>query len=133
MGKGGRLSRSRHSGPSDRRERVTERYLAPGSSDEHGARNGKGAASGEEFTTKPGASANQEKEKKTGARCELQRSGGAPDDRRSGRRRSERSKVPRHAGGNSRFVSFQNQMVAFCRMPTAKRPRTTDTGVIPDS
>src|SRR5690606_28645898 len=53
------------------RERVTERHPGPRKQrrarrGEHGARSGKSAASGEEFTTKPGASEDQDKEEMQG-------------------------------------------------------------------
>ena len=84
----------------EERKRVTERHRYPEHSEEQSAiavcDERDNAASGEEPATKAGATENKDQEERAGARCELQRSGGAPDDRRSGRRWSERSKVPRY-------------------------------------
>ena len=57
-------SRTGRSGPSDRRERVTERHHCPVNSDEHGAkhdaRSGMEQLQARSGTTKPGASVNQD-------------------------------------------------------------------------
>jgi len=60
------------------------------------ARSGGDAAGGEEETTRPGASEDQDQEEKCRGSVRVKRSGGAPDARRSGRRRSGASTVPRH-------------------------------------
>ncbi len=95
-----------HSGPSDRRERVTERHPTPGSSDEHDAGSmvrgvSRVAADGEEFTTKPGASSRQGPGREAGTLCECSgvkehRTGG-----RSGRRWSRASTLPRYCVSRS--------------------------------
>jgi len=85
------------------------------------ARSEKGAAGGEEFTTKPGASEIQDQEETRRGSVRVKRSGGAPDDRRSGRRRSGASTLPRHkepinprggayaAGGEAPPLAYQNR------------------------
>ncbi len=92
----------------------------------HDARSGMRHLPARNEMKKPGASEDTDQKEKTGARCECsgveehRTIGGADGDG------AKTSMVPRHVGGNTRLVSVQNQMVAICRTPTAKRPRTTD-------